>query len=132
MSALYAFANRWGRRPDTGLVVDAVDRNGTMLEGSARLWPQTEAIKAHLVMAEQNTEPASSAAARAAIEQIIGNLQTCFFRREPAGTWIEHLSITGEPIGDRIPSSSLYHIFVAFGELERVFGVADAGGVQND
>ena len=128
-STLYAFANRWGRRPDTGLVVDAVDRAGAIVDGSVRLWPQTEAIKAHLVMLEEGAEPTLNEFASAALEQTIGNLHRYFFAREPAGTWTEHLSVNGEPIGDRIPSSSLYHIFVAFGELERVLGNAAVGDV---
>jgi mannose-6-phosphate isomerase len=116
-SALYAFANRWGRN-SAGLVVDAVDRSGTVRDGAARVWPQTEAIKAHLAMAEPGEagEPHGAAIAR-----IIGNLFERFIAGNPAGTWTEHLSADGTAKSDRIPSSTLYHIVLAFSELERAF-----------
>ena len=79
---------------------DVVDRSGSVRDGSARVWPQTEAIKAHLVMAD------GAAASRA----IIGNLFERFIAGNPAGTWTEHLSADGAAKSDRIPSSTLYHI----------------------
>ena len=115
-SALYAFANRWGRDPKTGLVLDVVDRSGNVRDGGARIWPQTEAIKAHLAMAEQGRADAGDA-----IANIVDNLLERFVARNVAGTWTEHLSPDGAPKGDRIPSSTLYHIVLAFSELERVF-----------
>ena len=84
-SALYAFANRWGRDPKTGLVLDVVDRSGVVRDGSARVWPQTEAIKAHLVMAD-GAEP---------LRAIIGNLFERFVAGQSAGTWTEHLAPDG-------------------------------------
>lgn len=121
-TALYDFANRRGRNQDTGLVIDVVDRTGIVRDASARLWPQTEAIKAHVVMAEQGV--AAGEHAGAMIAQITNNLLGRFFAREPAGTWIDHFAASGAAKGDRIPSSTLYHIVSAFSELDRVFGKA--------
>lgn len=115
-SALYAFANRWGRDPKTGLVFDVVDRSGVVRDGSARVWPQTEAIKAHLAMAEQGR-----AGEGAAIARIVSNLLDRFIAGNRAGSWTEHLAPDGGAKGDRIPASTLYHIVLAFSELERVF-----------
>jgi len=115
-SALHAFANRWGCDPKTGLVFDVVDRSGVVRDGSARVWPQTEAIKAHLAMAEQGR-----AGEGAAIARIVENLLERFIAGNTAGTWTEHLSAEGAAKGDRIPASTLYHIVLAFSELERVF-----------
>jgi mannose-6-phosphate isomerase len=58
------------------------------------------------------------------IAQITNNLLGRFFAREPAGTWIDHFAASGAAKGDRIPSSTLYHIVSAFSELDRVFGKA--------
>ena len=110
-SALYTFANRWGRDPKTGLVRDVVDRSGIVRDGSARIWPQTEAIKAHLVMADG-----------AEVARIIDNLFDHFFAGNRAGTWTEHLAPDGTRKSDRIPASTLYHVVSAFSELERIFG----------
>jgi mannose/cellobiose epimerase-like protein (N-acyl-D-glucosamine 2-epimerase family) len=121
-SALYAFANRWGCDQDTGLVIDAVDRAGAVRDASVRIWPQTEAIKAHVVMAEQGN--VAGAQAGAAIAQITSNLLQRFFVRPPAGTWTDHFAAGGAVKGDRIPSSTLYHIVMAFSELDRIFGKA--------
>jgi mannose/cellobiose epimerase-like protein (N-acyl-D-glucosamine 2-epimerase family) len=97
-------------------VLDVVDRSGNVRDGGARIWPQTEAIKAHLAMAEQGRADAGDA-----IANIVDNLLERFVARNVAGTWTEHLSPDGAPKGDRIPSSTLYHIVLAFSELERVF-----------
>ena len=121
-SALYDFANRWGRNQDTGLVFDVVDRTGIVRDASGRIWPQTEAIKAHVVMAERGT--AAGEHAGAMIAQITDNLLGHFLAREPAGTWTDHLTAGGTAKGDRIPASTLYHIVSAFSELDRVFGKA--------
>jgi N-acylglucosamine 2-epimerase/mannose-6-phosphate isomerase len=110
-SALYHFANRHGRDPRTGLILDVVDRAGAVRDGSARVWPQTEAIKAHLIMGEG-----------AGLARTIRNLLDCFIAGSPAGTWTEHLAPDGTRKSDRIPSSSLYHVILAFSELERIFG----------
>ena len=119
-STLYAFANQWGRNQNTGLVIDAVDRSGSLRDAAARIWPQTEAIKAHVLMAEQGR--AAGAQAGATIVQITNNLLERFFARKPAGTWTDHFAAGGEAKGDRIPSSTLYHIVTAYSELDRVFG----------
>jgi mannose-6-phosphate isomerase len=108
--ALYDFANRYGRDPRTGLIIDVVDRAGAVRGGSARVWPQTEAIKAHLVMGDG-----------AEVARGVGNLLDRFIAGSPAGTWTEHLAPDGTRRSDRIPASTLYHVFLAFSELERVF-----------
>ena len=118
-SALYAFANRRGRN-SAGLVVDVVDRSGTVRDSAARVWPQMEAIKAHLAMAEGG--------AASALARIVANLFERFFAGNPAGTWTEHLSADGAAKSDRIPSSTLYHIVLAFSELERIFKTPTAPG----
>ena len=104
-SALYAFANRWGRDPKTGLVLDVVDRSGVVRDGGARVWPQTEAIKAHLVMAEQGRAGEGPRSR--------GSSKTCSSVSSPAITPAPGPSILspdGAAKGDRIPASTLYHV----------------------
>ncbi len=118
---LYDFANAHGVRPGTGLVVDVVDRAGSIRDGSFRLWPQTEAIKAHLVMAERAcTAPADPVFGRRMVT-CIDNFLTVFVQADRPSVWMDHFSAEGLPKSERIPSSSFYHIFMAFGELARRF-----------
>jgi mannose/cellobiose epimerase-like protein (N-acyl-D-glucosamine 2-epimerase family) len=56
------------------------------------------------------------------ITQLLTNLLQFFLSRDPAGTWIEHLTPDDKPKGNRIPSSTLYHLFMAFAELDRLLG----------
>jgi mannose/cellobiose epimerase-like protein (N-acyl-D-glucosamine 2-epimerase family) len=126
-NALYFFANRFGQRPGTGLVVDALDREGRVRDASVRIWPQTEAIKAHMVMAEEQTGSDSGENGETIAARLVTRLLEHFFIREPAGTWIEHFTPDNEPKGERIPSSTLYHIFMAFAELSRERRILRAG-----
>jgi mannose/cellobiose epimerase-like protein (N-acyl-D-glucosamine 2-epimerase family) len=36
------------------------------------------------------------------------------------GTWIDHVDADARPRVDKIPASTLYHVFLAFAELMRV------------
>jgi mannose/cellobiose epimerase-like protein (N-acyl-D-glucosamine 2-epimerase family) len=121
-SALYRFANRFGRRVGTQLVVDELDRTGFVRDASVRIWPQAEAIKAHLVMAEQQAVVGRPVSAGTLIARLLNDLFERFLARDPPGTWNEHFTPNDELKGERIPSSSLYHIFMAFAELDRVVG----------
>jgi mannose/cellobiose epimerase-like protein (N-acyl-D-glucosamine 2-epimerase family) len=115
VKGLYAFANRYGFDQTTGLVFNAVASDGRVLDRAARIWPQTEAIKAHLAMFEFCGIETS-----ATIEAIIANMQARFWNCMPRGTWIEEFSPDGVKTVDKIPASSLYHMFLAYAELDRV------------
>jgi mannose-6-phosphate isomerase len=39
-----------------------------------------------------------------------------------AGGWIDQVTAKGEPMVDFAPASTLYHVFLAIAEVERVFG----------
>jgi len=111
--ALYRFAEAHGVNRKTGAILDAVRRDGSVLSTSTRLWPQTEAIKAHLVMSNERAE------APLRLQQCLENLLGRHFADCPPGTWREHFDAAGNSIVDKIPSSSFYHVFMAFGELSR-------------
>jgi N-acylglucosamine 2-epimerase/mannose-6-phosphate isomerase len=105
-----------GFDPATGLTVDQVDRKGRILQASRRLWPQTEALKAALVEAEffgkANNER---------IAKITNALFANYLDTAPVGgTWIDHYNQDGSIKADKIPSTSLYHIQLAFLELLRL------------
>jgi mannose-6-phosphate isomerase len=113
---LYDFAQRHGCDPATGLVWDIVGRNGQVRARSTRLWPQTEAVKAHCVMAGRGG--GASPAAEARIAGLVDHLLTRFLADCPHGAWRDRFDAAGQPLGDGIPTSSFYHVFMAYAELD--------------
>jgi mannose/cellobiose epimerase-like protein (N-acyl-D-glucosamine 2-epimerase family) len=94
-------------------VVDAVSATGALLDASTRVWPQTEAIKAHLAMS--TTAPEAERRAKTCVT----NLFSRFLKRDPAGTWDEHFAPDLSLKSDKIPATTLYHLATASRELER-------------
>lgn len=111
---LYRFAESFGISPDMGVVIDEVGRDGHVRLASSRLWPQTEAIKANLVMLRRGNE-----AAGARIVNCVDSLLARYFVSLRAGCWTDTFDATGRATATRIPASSLYHIVMAFAELDQ-------------
>jgi len=116
LDRLYRFAREYGTDPHTALVWDAVGRDGAVRQRSTRLWPQTEALKAHAVMARRGGDGA------ALIPLVVRNLGTRFLAGCPTGAWIDQLDATGKPASDKIPTSSFYHLFTGYAELAKLAG----------
>ena len=114
-SMLYAFAVDHGVDPTTGHVLDTVDCDGSPRDASRRLWPQTEALKAHIAQAEATGD----AAAVDRIDRQADALYGGYLDGAPPGSWREHLAADGSIAVDEHPSSSLYHLTLAAAELER-------------
>jgi mannose-6-phosphate isomerase len=114
--ALYDFAVAHGTDPASGGVIDTVDCDGTPLKRSRRLWPQTEAVKAHIVRFEAAGDPACAKR----IERQVESLLRCHFDGAPAGSWREHLGDDPTPLISGFPASSLYHVTLAAAELDRL------------
>lgn len=113
--ALYAFAMRHGLDPVTGLTYDQVDVDGVPLVRDSRSWPQTEALKAHIAMLEHE-----GIDTRDEIAAVTENIFRYYLDPAPTGTWLDHRHHDGRPKADKIPSTTLYHIQLAFTELLRV------------
>jgi mannose/cellobiose epimerase-like protein (N-acyl-D-glucosamine 2-epimerase family) len=114
--ALKAFGDRHGYDSE-GFVVDQLLDDGRVHRTSRRCWPHTEAIKAEVAAAETGDGQAPARAAHA-IDRLMG----AFLGRPVAGGWIDHVDATGAPIVDSIPASTLYHVFLAAAEADRVWG----------
>lgn len=111
---LFDFAEAHGVAPDTGLVRDAVLDDGSRLDPDHRLWCQTEALKAHLVMDTHGREVNG-----ARVAEIISNILDRYLTTNPRGLWIDHLTQSLTPKSAGAPATSLYHLFLAFAELRR-------------
>ena len=111
-----AFGDRHGLDSE-GFVVDELLDDGRVHKPSRRCWPHTELIKAEAAAAETGDREAAARAART-----IDRLLAVFLGRPVAGGWIDHVDATGAPIVDFMPASTLYHVFLAAAEADRVWG----------
>ncbi len=96
-----------------GVVIDAMDLDGSIRSARARLWPQTEWLKAALILASSSDDGRRdlclTQAARA---------QRALWRYlTPVGLWRDKMLENGDFIDEPAPASSLYHIMAAFGQV---------------
>ena len=111
--ALYRFALAHGLDASSGGVIDMVDAGGRALSRRRRIWPQTEAIKAHAAQALAG-DPAAPARLSA---QCAALLRDHF--ATPPGVWHEHLDEAGASCVGYLPATSLYHLGLAAVEAGR-------------
>jgi len=96
------------------MAINALDDKFTPLDTSARLWPQTERIKAAVLAAELT--PSGRAQPMPELVNGIAGLQPYLL---PNGTWRDKLTADGRFIEEPAPASSLYHIIGAIAEIRR-------------
>ncbi len=123
IAGLYGFAARCGVEPATGLVRDAVSRSGAVVRSSARLWPQTEALRAHVVSHRRMVDAPGRTAG--AIAASLSNLRTRYLTGCASGAWTDQLDEHWKPVSVNIPTSSFYHLMTAFAEVTRLRAVVD-------
>ncbi|WP_374471753.1 AGE family epimerase/isomerase [Phenylobacterium sp.] len=110
--ALYE-AGRLGLDSSRGVLVDELDDLRSIRSGRARLWPQTEHLRAALVMARRAPhDPQHLAQAADAADAIRAYLDT-----PVRGLWRDKLLADGRFVEEPAPASSLYHIMGAFSAL---------------
>ena len=90
-----------------GVVVNTLHADLSVRDGGARLWPQTEYLKAALAMGDE------AAALEAA--NTIGS----FLETPVRGVWRERKAAHGGFVAQSSPATSLYHLYVAIRELTR-------------
>ncbi len=127
MRRLYDWAwrhgvDRSGAAPD--VVFEELDPDARVLAGGRkRLWPQTEGIKAGLAVYERFGDTEALAAAR----RLLAGLFRVFADLE-SPCWREQVDREGKLLREGMPSSSLYHLFLAVAEAIRVLPGARSGG----
>jgi N-acylglucosamine 2-epimerase/mannose-6-phosphate isomerase len=112
---LFDFADRHGIDPVSGLTYDQVSDDGSLLKGSFRSWPQTETLKAHLAMGERSGKFDTDR-----IAGVVDNVFHHYLSRPAMGTWMDQLNTQRQGDSTFTPSTTLYHIFLAFAELRRL------------
>lgn len=95
---------------------DEEDIKGVIRRETRRLWVQTEVIKAHLTMAENDIAGSADMAAA-----FIDGLFETYLKSD--GTWCDQINACGGQIAKTIPVSTFYHIACMAFEAERVSGL---------
>jgi mannose/cellobiose epimerase-like protein (N-acyl-D-glucosamine 2-epimerase family) len=113
--ALVAWAERHGVDPKTGFTVNGVRDDGVPIDAGTRTWPNTERIKGWLGLYELTGEDPTTA-----VVEATNVLMDRIFGLAPAGAWIDAFNSEGLPSVATIPTSTLYHVFLAFSEVLRL------------
>lgn len=113
VSKLIAFADLKGIDRKRGVAVNRIDLDGHVHDAVARLWPQTERIRAYLIDFHDDDG--------AKLGQAIDSLWRYLGAPLP-GLWYENLSADGSFVIEAPPATSLYHIVGAIAEFRNVIG----------
>ena len=106
------FARRHGLDPERGVAINEVMLDGAVRNPAARLWPQTERLKAALARYRRTGETAERAEAAAAYAGLVQ-----YFATPKRGAWRDKLRADGSWVDEPAPGSSMYHITGALKEL---------------
>lgn len=113
---LVEIGETFGVAEDKGLVINGLNHDLSPHDCAFRLWPQTERIKAWLMMAELAMGPTDRNFAMEKVAKAAEGL-IVFLSEIPAGLWRDRLSFDGLTIEEASPASSLYHIVCAIEEM---------------
>lgn len=112
----YELANSHGLCPVRNVAIDAMAPDFTWLTSQARLWPQTERLKAALILLEDDRGKQSLAESSLSA---IASLDSYRAGVMP-GLWRDKLNGDGSFAGEPAPASTFYHFVCAIDELSRV------------
>lgn len=106
----FEFARRCGVVDETLGVSAALALDGTLQDGTQRIWAQTEFARALAVKGEVDADPA----AWAELEQWIDRFRSRFLH---ADGWHECVAPDGEVVRAEMPSTTPYHLLTAYQAL---------------
>ncbi|MTI08102.1 AGE family epimerase/isomerase [Roseibium denhamense] len=113
---LYDIGRTFGVDDTRGAVFMALSDDFTVLDPIARLWGQTEWLKAAIALAKVSSGPERTAY----LDDIpdAAEAMLAFFKDVPAGLWHDKLKPDGTFADEPAPASSFYHIVCAISELQ--------------
>ena len=120
---LYAFGLN-GVSEQLGVALDAINEDGSVRSNRARLWPQTEWLKAALILAQHSHD----AERTRYLKDAAAALRALWLYLTPEGLWRDKRLSDAGFIDEPAPASSLYHIIAAFQQVAK----AGAAGVSDD
>jgi mannose/cellobiose epimerase-like protein (N-acyl-D-glucosamine 2-epimerase family) len=108
---LVAFGEAYGVAP-TGLTYNKITKSGDILDGGSRTWPNTERLKAAVALYETFGEDQTQV-----LNETLDALFANHLKHEQVGLWIDAFDEDGKPCATAIPTSTFYHLFLAFAEV---------------
>jgi mannose/cellobiose epimerase-like protein (N-acyl-D-glucosamine 2-epimerase family) len=114
VEALVTWAEAKGVDPASQVTFNGVRDDGVPVDKGSRGWPNTERIKGWIGLAELtgcDPWPAVQGSAQLLLDR--------YLKLAPRGCWIDQFDENGVPKSDTIPTSTLYHVFLAFAEALR-------------
>jgi mannose/cellobiose epimerase-like protein (N-acyl-D-glucosamine 2-epimerase family) len=118
---LGCFARKFGIDRSRGVAINEVGLDGLVRDPTARLWPQTERLKAALARWRRTGGPGELAEAAAAFDGLRLYLKTA-----TPGVWRDRLLADGTWAEEASPASSFYHIVCGLSELIQTAEAHDA------
>ena len=115
---LYELGAAAGIDDKRGVAIDALTADLQPSDASARLWPQTERIRAAVVTADLASDAETKTRRLQAAAEAVQGLEL-YLDTPLAGLWRDKLDPAGRFADEPAPASSLYHIVGAAVELER-------------
>ena len=112
-------AERHGVDAARHVAVDVIGAEGGVLEPTARLWPQTERLRAAVALAAAGQGGPWPAMALDAFEGLFA-----YIRPAPRGLWYDLMDAEGTVRPEPAPASSLYHVMGALTVLARATGAS--------
>jgi mannose/cellobiose epimerase-like protein (N-acyl-D-glucosamine 2-epimerase family) len=102
-----------------GLALQQVLDDFSPHDASARLWPQTERLKAAALAARLTGEAKYVSMAASAAQGVLRYLDTPL-----AGLWYDRIDASGKIIDEPAPASTFYHLVVAVAEISALARLA--------
>ncbi len=121
--ALVQWAEQHGVDPGTQITFNALHVDGALIDRGSRVWPNTERMKGWIGAHEAvGLDPWPAVAGSA------GLLLDRFLAPAPRGMWIDALDAQGAGCAPNIPTSTFYHLFLAFAETLRISPSPETAG----
>lgn len=117
--ALVRRAEEGGVNRATGLVYNAVDVGGAVVNSRSRSWTNAERLKAGLALLEIGAPEGAATADAAARALLDKHIAADAERRVASGCWIEEFDAGGRPVSQTAPASIVYHLMLAATEAIR-------------
>ncbi|MEN3793505.1 AGE family epimerase/isomerase [Fulvimarina sp. MAC3] len=130
---LQSFAETHGVRsggPMHGALYDALDDDGTIVEATHLLWPQTEAGKLYAALLVDDVENAGSNAAALKAKRAADLVFARYFAPDGAIRWVNRLDGEGRVVWNEALTRLLYHValFVTEGGRAGLWKLDGSGG----
>ncbi|WP_090648693.1 AGE family epimerase/isomerase [Asticcacaulis taihuensis] len=106
------FARKYGIERKHGVAINEIMLDGATRDSGARLWPQTERLKAAVARYNRLRTPEEAAEAVSAYNGLWPYLDVSV-----PGTWRDRMNADGTWVEEPSPASSFYHIVCGLGEL---------------